>query len=396
MVVRHGRKFVDRVRVLAAGGDGGGGAIAFYRDNKVSFGPPTGGSGGRGGDVVVRATNSAADLHLATRNFRAEHGGRGGSSEKTGRRGATLEVSVPAGTAVEMLGAPDRSRQSRMAPADAPATLLAELMHEGDSVTVARGGAGGRGNMAFKSGKLQGVNVAEDGFAGEAVTLRLALKLVADVGLVGFPNAGKSSLLRAISRAEPEVAAYPFTTLHPHLGVATTGDRDTFTVADIPGLIEGAHANRGLGHAFLQHVERTSLLAYVLDLGAAALPPAAQLRALRRELELYQPGLGSRACVVLANKADVGGAAERLRELRAEVAAMVADGELASAVAPDDGGSRVTAVSAREEKNLARATERLFAALTRARQAQARQAELDAERAEAEAARAAEEEAEIG
>ena len=436
-IAKEAHNFFDGASVAVQSGGGGDGHVLKLNDGgprlaRTADGdfelPPGGGSGG---SVVLVVDTALCDLlHLHSRKALVAE--RGTDSPGLRNVRATRKVQREAALAKTEGAAPPLDARELLVPVPpgtfvrtAGGRVLGDLVAPGQRLVVATGGAGGpcvlsgddtrgagSGGKLRRPGRKQrgggeeevgSLELSDDelhemtrGAAGERQKLELVLRTVADVGLVGFPNAGKSSLLRAISRAEPEVAAYPFTTLHPHLGVATTGARDTFTVADIPGLIEGAHANRGLGHAFLQHVERTSLLAYVLDLGAAALPPAAQLRALRRELELYQPGLGSRACVVLANKADVGGAAERLRELRAEVAAMVADGELASAVAPDDGGSRVTAVSAREEKNLARATERLFAALTRARQAQARQAELDAERAEAEAARAAEEEAEIG
>jgi len=275
---------------------------------------------------------------------------------------------VPCGTTVERLGHTTMSAIPTMEPADAPRTLVADLLRDGDEVVAARGGAAGRGNMALRSGRLQSSRLAEDGQPGEMVTALLALKLVADVGLVGFPNAGKSSLLAAISRARPEVAAYPFTTLHPQLGVVQPGGWSPFSVADIPGLVEGAHLNRGLGHAFLSHIERTSALCYVLDLSAEA-HPCVQLSSLQHELEMYQPGLSSRPFVIAANKGDAARAEVLLRELRAEVATREARGELPGLVPPEAGGSRVTAVSALYRRNLERLVGRMHAALLHAESA---------------------------
>ena len=307
---RSGRRFIDRVRVLVAGGDGGAGCASTFRDTKVQRGGPDGGSGGAGGAVVLRASHNASDLHMPKKNFRAEAGGRGMGSQMHGATGQTLELLVPCGTTVHRLGEPSTSRTSQMEPAGSARTLVVELLADGERATVAQGGAGGRGNAAFRPGLQQHTRIAEDGGAGEVVTLLLSLKLIADVGLVGFPNAGKSSLLRALSNATPKVAAYPFTTLHPHLGrvlaadhrlaepraaaaaaAAGAGAEGEFTIADIPGLVDGAHADRGLGHSFLRHVERTSLLCYVLDVGGEAeAPPFEQLVSLRRELRRYTRG----------------------------------------------------------------------------------------------------------
>ena len=378
--LRRGRRFIDQARVLAAAGNGGNGCVSFFRDNRVARGPPEGGTGGRGGDVLVRACQQVFDLQMGTPNFRAEHGSNGGNAQRHGRNGQPLLLRVPCGTAVQRLGAPTSTQTSRMEPMRSRRELLAELLADGDEVVVARGGGGGRGNMALKSGDMQGMAISENGGSGEVSTLLLSLKLVADVGLVGLPNAGKSSLLGAISRATPEVADYPFTTLTPQLGTATV-EAEQVRVADIPGLIEGAHANRGLGHSFLRHVERTSVLCYVLDLSpSAALAPHEQLRTLRRELELYQPGLPSarsRRAVIAANKADVDGAAERLAELRAHVSEMVARGELPELMPADQGGSHVTAVSARHHKNLPRLLRRLQAAVAAAKRSAERALERE-------------------
>jgi len=398
------RRFRDRVRILVAGGDGGAGCASTFRDANVERGGPDGGSGGGGGAVMLRASHNASDLHLEKRNFKAGPGGNGMGSQMHGARGTTLELEVPCGTLVQRLGQPSASRTSRMEPPDSPTMTITELLRDGDSVCVARGGRGGRGNAAFRQGLQQHSRIAEEGGAGEAVTLLLSLKLIADVGLVGFPNAGKSSLLRALSNATPKVAPYPFTTIHPHLGRVRASKRDEFTVADVPGLVEGAHANRGLGHSFLRHLERTKLLCYVLDLEAPQ-APVEQLASLRRELRLYQPGLEEQPCILVANKADVEGAPARLRALRSAVGRLRAEGGLPGLIdttiacggrreggngegggnslgssqegdgdagdsAMDElkpsvaAGSVVTAVSAREAGNLTTLVMRMYSALT--------------------------------
>ena len=271
-----------------------------------------------------------------------------------------------------------------MQPAESEQILLGEVLNHGDEILVANGGVGGRGNAAFYTPEMQHSFVAEDGGVGEAVTLLLSLKLIADVGLVGFPNAGKSSLLRALSNATPEVASYPFTTLYPHLGRvrASALPDDEFTVADIPGIIDGAHANRGLGHNFLRHIERTSLLCYVLDLSDQSKPAFEQLASLQDELELYKGGLASQPCMIVANKADMPDAQEALRHLRAAIAKERANGGLRGLLVSnvdgggdargDAGGSSggttaVTVVSALHKKNLPRLVHRMLGNLRRAR-----------------------------
>lgn len=360
-----GKTFVDRARILARAGVGGDGCASFFRDTKVEFGPPDGGKGGDGGDVVLRASHNVSDLKLPTPTVAATKGRAGRGDGMDGRRGERALVLVPCGTDVSLLGPPTLLTPPALyskAWANVPREPIAELLRDGDEVVVARGGRGGRGNVALRSRQLQSSRLAEDGLPGEQAVVEMRLRMIADVGLVGFPNAGKSSLLAAISRATPEVAAYPFTTLHPQLGVVHPRPEASFTVADIPGLLDGAHANRGLGHAFLSHVERTSLLCYVLDL-AADVHPIAQLAALRRELDLYLPGLSARRCVVVGNKADQPDVAERLKHLRADVALRAAAGDMPGLVEPKPGASRVTAVSAAERRNLDVVVQRLHEAL---------------------------------
>ena len=435
-------RFVDRVRILTAGGDGGKGCASMFRDANVAFGPPNGGNGGNGGDLVLRADHNVTDLQLEKKNFKAASGTNGMGSDMHGARGETMVLRVPCGTLVERLGLPSSSRTSRMEPPDAPRTTLAELLKDGDKILVARGGRGGRGNASFRQGLQQHARIAEDGGAGEAATLLLSLKLIADVGLVGFPNAGKSSLLRALSNAIPKVAPYPFTTLHPHLGRVRASAHVEFTLADIPGLVDGAHANRGLGHSFLRHIERTSLLCYVLDLESEQ-PAISQLTKLQRELELYLPGLGQRPCLLVANKVDVEGAPAKLRALRSAVARLRAEGELSGLIGGDGGagagcgvgegegegkgesgasggpaeapemaaaaavlpdvfqGSAVTAVSAKQAANLRTLVQRMHAALGVAKRLvhqdeEAAERQRDAERRRARVAAADEEQHGLG
>ena len=406
------RRFVDRTRILVAGGDGGGGIATRFRDSRVENGPPNGGDGGDGGNIVLVASHNVGDLHLSLKNFRAKSGANGRNDNMHGIRGDDLLIPVPPGTLVHQVGATTTSRASQMEPAYATKTLIGELLHDGEQLTVAKGGRGGRGNASFWTATRQHAMVAEDGAWGEVVTLQLGLKSIADIGLVGYPNAGKSSLLRALSNATPAVAPYPFTTLHPHLGrVQVTHDpMDTLTIADIPGLVDGAHANRGLGHAFLRHVERTSLLCFVLDLADAKRAPIRQLTSLLNEVDLYKPGLSAHPCIILANKADAEGASSRLRTLRRDVARLRLSGSLLGLIVGDvasgegDGGeggadgpiahgsdtgggatvapSAVTAVSALHAKNLPRVVERMHVAVAQARGLLASKAEE--ERAEEE------------
>jgi GTP-binding protein len=287
--------FVDEVTISVLAGDGGDGCVHLRREKYVPRGGPDGGDGGRGGDVVVVADRNLATLleqRMRVQN-RAESGGPGEPSGRSGRDGAPLEIRVPVGTIV----------YQRRGGAEHP---IADLKAHADRCVVARGGRGGRGNQHFATPTRQTPDFAERGRAGEARELRLSLKLLADVGLVGFPNAGKSTLLRRLSAARPRVAAYPFTTLIPQLGVAELGER-RFVVADIPGLIEGASQGAGLGDRFLRHIERTRVIVHLLDAGAGL--PADQLlagyAAIRSELAAYQPRLLERREIVALNKVDL-------------------------------------------------------------------------------------------
>jgi GTP-binding protein len=387
--LRASGRFVDRVRVLATAGDGGSGAVSIFRDSRVQRGGPDGGNGGHGGDVALVASHNVSDLRLPKKNFKASNGKPGMSADMHGQNGEPLDIPVPCGTVVHRLGTISASRTSRMEPPDAPQTFLGELLQDGDRLVVAKGGLRGRGNAAFRPGIQQHSRIAEAGGAGQAVTLLLSLKLIADVGLVGFPNAGKSSLLRALSNATPKVAPYPFTTIHPHLGRAGGPmPDDEFTVADIPGLVDGAHANVGLGHNFLRHVERTALLCYVLDLQSVQ-PPFEQLCSLRRELQFYQPGLEAQPSIVVANKADVPDASDRLHLLRAAIARLKASGGFPGLVGgefPDAKSSRtsdaacgsvVTAVSALHAANLPTLVQRMRNGLAVGKRMQAAAAEKE-------------------
>jgi GTP-binding protein len=282
--------FVDEARMVAIAGDGGNGVVAWRREPYNPKGGPDGGDGGDGGNVILRADPSLTTL-LDVRDhphMRAERGRHGEGKRRHGAKGADRIVLVPAGTLV-------RAEDG---------LLLADLARPGDEMVVARGGRGGGGNARFASPTRRAPTFAERGEPGERTTFRLELRLLADVGLVGFPNAGKSTLIARISAALPRIADYPFTTLTPNLGVIRRGD-ESLVVADIPGLVRGAHSGKGLGDRFLRHASRAALLLFVADLAAPDRDPVADVDILRSEVVAFDPELGSRASLVAANKVDV-------------------------------------------------------------------------------------------
>jgi GTP-binding protein len=300
--------FVDEVDIHVAAGDGGRGCLAFRREKRVPRGGPSGGDGGPGGSIFVVAsahTNTLINYRFHP-EFAAERGEHGQGSNRTGHSGADMELAVPIGTLVYEKGDDP----------DASPRLLADLAEDGQRVLVAQGGRGGLGNARFATSTNRAPRKTQPGEPGEVKNLRLELKLLADVGLVGFPNAGKSTLIARISAARPKIADYPFTTLTPNLGVVSLpGDR-SFIVADVPGLIEGAHRGLGLGHRFLRHLERTKVLVHMVDVSSATGRSAADdLDTLRRELELFRPELAAKPQLVAANKMDAVDDPDRVEEL---------------------------------------------------------------------------------
>jgi GTPase len=301
--------FIDEVIVLVKAGDGGNGCLAFRREKYVPHGGPSGGDGGHGGDVVIVANpHYNTLLHLRYNpEHKAERGRHGEGSDRTGRRGESVEVPVPVGTIVYDA---------------ATAEVLHDFTEPGDRFVVARGGRGGRGNARFATSTHQVPTEHEPGRPGDERRLRLELKLLADVGLVGFPNAGKSTLISRISAARPKIADYPFTTLEPHLGVVDAGKDRTFVVADIPGLIEGAHQGHGLGTRFLRHIERTKLLAHLVDVsGATGRDPVHDFEVISNELVSFSEELGRKPVLVVATKIDTapdGSQIEALRKMAEE------------------------------------------------------------------------------
>jgi len=281
-------KFLDQVKIFVKAGDGGNGCVAFRREKYVEFGGPAGGDGGRGGDVWVEAVSDLNTLidYRYRQHLRAERGRDGSGKDKTGASGEDMVFLVPVGT--EVL-------------AEDGTTTIADLVESGQRVLLVRGGKGGRGNTAFKTPTNRAPRESEAGVKGKETSLWLKLKLIADAGLVGLPNAGKSTLLAASSRARPKIADYPFTTLHPALGVVGVGFQE-FVLADVPGLIEGAHGGRGLGHQFLGHVERCGVLVHVIDLLQEDL--LVQYELVRNELVAHSQALGKKDELVVLNKCD--------------------------------------------------------------------------------------------
>jgi GTP-binding protein len=281
-------KFLDQAKVHIRSGDGGAGCVSFRREKYIEFGGPDGGNGGRGGDVWAEAVDGLNTLidYRYQQHFKAGRGGHGMGKDRTGARGQDAVLKVPAGTQVI---------------AEDGETLLADLTEPGRRVRLLSGGDGGFGNTHYKTSTNRAPRRADPGWPGEEAWVWLRLKLIADAGLIGLPNAGKSTFLAAVSRARPKIADYPFTTLHPHLGVVAVGD-EAFVLADIPGLIEGAHEGHGLGDRFLGHVERCAVLLHLVD--GTAEDIAAAYRAVRAELEAYGHGLADKPEVVALNKTD--------------------------------------------------------------------------------------------
>jgi GTP-binding protein len=294
---------IDQAKIYVRSGDGGDGAVTFRREKYVPHGGPSGGDGGRGGDVVLRVNPKMNTLTYFSRkvHFKAGHGGRGSSATKTGASAPTLLIEVPPGTVVRHAETGE---------------LLGDLVRAEDELIVARGGRGGRGNARFATASNQAPRIAEKGEPGVELWLTLELKLIADVGIVGVPNAGKSTLLSVVSNARPKIADYPFTTLEPNLGVVTFDDSDLI-LADIPGLVEGAHMGVGLGHAFLRHVQRTRLLIHLLD--GSSEDPVADYNQINMELALYDERLGERPQIVVLNKIDLPDVQERWPAIEREL-----------------------------------------------------------------------------
>lgn len=296
-------RFIDECEIRVEAGDGGNGCVAFRRERYIPFGGPAGGDGGRGGDVVFVADSGLGTLQDLThqRVLRAESGAHGEGKDCYGRSGRDLVVRVPVGTVVY-----DRDTREK----------LCELLEPNARAVVARGGRGGRGNKHFATPVDRAPRRAEPGEPGEKRELYLELKVMADVGLLGFPNVGKSTFVSAVSRARPKIADYPFTTLEPHLGVVDLGDFKTFVVADIPGLIAGAHTGAGLGDRFLRHIERTKLLLHLVDVSVWVKDPIADYRTITQELAAYSSEVAAKPKIVVATKIDALESPERLDEFK--------------------------------------------------------------------------------
>jgi Obg family GTPase CgtA len=323
-------KFIDQVRIYAKAGDGGNGCCSFRREKFVPRGGPNGGDGGDGGSIILKAdvhTDNLAALYYEP-HVRAERGAHGQGKDKHGKNGRHTYVRVPVGTLVYRLPeefharVPDpESDEETVKPVLDLRTMepMADLSTPDAEFVLCTGGRGGKGNTHFKSSTNRVPRQTTDGEKGEEGWFALELRTIADAGLVGYPNAGKSTLLGKISAAHPKVASYPFTTLNPIVGVIELEGYRRATVADIPGLIEGAHENRGLGHEFLRHIVRCKLLLFVLDMaGSEGRDPISDFQSLRRELDLYDPTLSERPFAVAANKMDLEGAGENLRRFKSK------------------------------------------------------------------------------
>lgn len=298
-------KFIDEAIITVRSGNGGNGCLSFRREKYVPLGGPDGGDGGKGGDVSLVSSQDRRTLYpfRFKHEFTAPRGGGGQGRQRTGKNGRDLVIEVPPGTIVRDAATGD---------------IIKDFCLPGESFIVARGGRGGKGNTHFKSSTHRTPRFAQPGEAGEVKQLKLELKLLADVGIIGLPNAGKSTLISVISSARPKIADYPFTTLVPNLGVVKAGDREPFVVADIPGLIAGAHAGAGLGIRFLRHIERTRMLVHLID--ASEIDPEKPLEAyaaINTELSSYSPDLTRKPQIIVLNKLDLPGTEERARAFKA-------------------------------------------------------------------------------
>jgi GTP-binding protein len=311
--------FVDRIKVFAQAGKGGRGCVSFRREKFVPKGGPDGGDGGRGGDVILRADRHVDNLANLFYEpiIKAKNGSHGKGKKMAGRAGANKIVKVPVGTIVWSAEASKRPTPNAQRSTLNGANPLVDLTRDGQEFMLCRGGEGGKGNVHFKSSRNRAPRQYTDGEEGEHGYFLLELRTIADGGLVGYPNAGKSTLLRKISAARPKVAPYPFTTLHPVVGVMELPGYRHATIADIPGLIEGAHRGLGLGHEFLRHIARCRVLVFVVDVaGSEGRSPVEDLQNLRKEIDLYDPTLSSRPWLVAANKMDLPNANKNLGRLR--------------------------------------------------------------------------------
>ncbi|HBH50600.1 MAG TPA: GTPase ObgE [Planctomycetaceae bacterium] len=303
--------FLDRITIHVKGGDGGDGCVSFRREYKIAKGGPSGGDGGRGGSIIIEAAANVDSLAALAghKHWRAESGRPGEGSYRQGRSAEDVIIRVPPGTIIR-----DAQRGN----------VIRDLAHLGERVVVARGGRGGRGNDAFKTATNRAPREFEPGEKGEERKISLELKVIADVGVIGKPNAGKSTLLSRLSRAQPEIADYPFTTKYPNLGMVQVGDEHSFAMADIPGLIEGAHAGAGLGHEFLRHVERCRLLVHLVE--PEPLDQSLSIdnyRQIREELRLYDPNLARRPEIICVSKAELPSSSEVAQELSQELGCQV-------------------------------------------------------------------------
>ncbi len=297
-------KFIDEAKIYVKSGAGGRGCVSFRREKYVPRGGPNGGDGGNGGDVVMVARENMTSLldHRYQQHYRAKRGEHGRGKDQHGKNAPTLYIPVPLGTVIKDFDTGE---------------ILGDLTEDGETLIVAKGGKGGKGNARFVTSTNQAPKIAEPGGEGEERTLQLELKLLADVGIIGFPNAGKSTLISRISAARPKIADYPFTTLVPNLGVVSYHDGRTFVVADIPGLIEGAHAGAGLGIQFLRHIERTKLLVHLLDLSPITnRDPIDDYETMNKELKAYSEELSKKPQIVAANKIDITESREKLEEVK--------------------------------------------------------------------------------